>query len=198
MLKISITGGISSGKTTVTEYLSRNKNVFIFNADKESKRHLKNSISIQKKLIHIFSDKIIKNKKIDFNLLAKEAFSNSTNHKILNGILWPEVYILINNAFEYAKKNNYKLFIVDAALIFEANFSSFFDKNILLITNKDKRIKRAIKRSNIPLESIQNRMRLQMSDNKKKKLSDIIIHNNDDIKSLYKKIDKLYEKLILL
>ena len=198
MLKISITGGISSGKTTVTEYLNRNKNVFIFNADKESKRHLKSSISIQKKLIHIFSDKIIKNKKIDFNLLAKEAFSNSTNHKILNGILWPEVYILINNAFEYAKKNNYKLFIVDAALIFEANFSSFFDKNILLITNKDKRIIRAIKRSNIPLESIQNRMRLQMSDNKKKKLSDIIIHNNDDIKSLYKKIDKLYEKLILL
>lgn len=198
MLKISITGGISSGKTTVTEYLNRNKNVFIFNADKESKRHLKSSISIQKKLIHIFSDKIIKNKKIDFNLLAKEAFSNSINHQILNGILWPEVYILINNAFEYAKKNNYKLFIVDAALIFEANFSSFFDKNILLITNKDKRIKRAIKRSNIPLESIQNRMRLQMSDNKKKKLSDIIIHNNDDIKSLYKKIDKLYEKLILL
>ena len=198
MLKISITGGISSGKTTVTEYLNRNKNVFIFNADKESKRHLKSSISIQKKLIHIFSDKIIKNKKIDFNLLAKEAFSNSTNHKILNGILWPEVYILINNAFEYAKKNDYKLFIVDAALIFEANFSSFFDKNILIITNKDKRIKRAIKRSNIPLESIQNRMRLQMPDNKKKKLSDIIIHNNDDIKSLYKKIDKLYEKLILL
>ena len=135
---------------------------------KNQKNTLKSSISIQKKLIHIFSDKIIKNKKIDFNLLAKEAFSNSTNHKILNGILWPEVYILINNAFEYAKKNNYKLFIVDAALIFEANFSSFFDKNILLITNKDKRIKRAIKRSNIPLESIQNRMRLQMSDNKKK------------------------------
>jgi len=198
MLKISITGGISSGKTTVTEYLNRNKSVFIFNADKESKRHLKSSISIQKKLTHIFSDKIIKNKKIDFNLLAKEAFSNSTNHKILNGILWPEVYILINNAFEYAKKNNYKLFIVDAALIFEANFSSFFDKNILIITKKDKRIKRAIKRSNISLESIQNRMRLQMSDNKKKKLSDIIIHNNDDIKSLYKKIDNLYEKLILL
>lgn len=198
MLKISITGGISSGKTTVTEYLNRNKSVYIFNADKESKRHLKSSISIQKKLTHIFSDKIIKNKKIDFNLLAKEAFSNSTNHKILNGILWPEVYILINNAFEYAKKNNYKLFIVDAALIFEANFSSFFDKNILIITKKDKRIKRAIKRSNISLESIQNRMRLQMSDNKKKKLSDITIHNNDDIKSLYKKIDNLYEKLILL
>ena len=197
MLKIGITGGISSGKTTVTEYLNKNKNVFIFNADKESKRHLKKSLSLQKKLTHIFSDKIINNKKIDFNLLAKEAFSNSTNHKILNGILWPEVYILINNAYKKAQNNNYNLFIVDAALIFEANFSSFFDKTILLITNKEKRIKRAVKRNNIPLESIQNRMRLQMSDNKKKKLADVIIYNDEDLNSLYKKIDRLYKKLLL-
>lgn len=196
MLKIGITGGISSGKTTVTEYLNKNKNVFIFNADKESKRHLKKSLSLQKKLTHIFSDKIINNKKIDFNLLAKEAFSNSTNHKILNGILWPEVYILINNAYKKAQNNNYNLFIVDAALIFEANFSNFFDKTILLITNKEKRIKRAVKRNNIPLESIQNRMRLQMSDNKKKKLADIVIYNDKDLNSLYKKIDRLYIKLL--
>ena len=196
MLKIGITGGISSGKTTVTEYLNKNKNVFIFNADKESKRHLIKSLSLQKKLTHIFSDKIINNKKIDFNLLAKEAFSNSTNHKILNGILWPEVYILINNAYKKAQNNNYNLFIVDAALIFEANFSNFFDKTILLITNKEKRIKRAVKRNNIPLESIQNRMRLQMSDNKKKKLADIVIYNDKDLNSLYKKIDRLYIKLL--
>ena len=196
MLKIGITGGISSGKTTACEYLNKKKDVFIFNADKESKRHLKKSITIQKKLIHIFTEKIIQNKKINFDLLAKEAFSNSTNHKILNGILWPEIYILINNALEKAKKKKYKLFIVDAALIFEANFTSFFDKTILIVTNKEKRINRAVTRNNLSLESIQNRMNLQMSDNNKKKLSDIIIYNNGDVKSLYKKMDKLYTNLL--
>ena len=197
MLKVGVTGGISCGKTTACEYLNKNKDVFIFNADKESKRHLKKSITIQKKLIHVFTEKIIQNKKINFDLLAKEAFSNSTNHKILNGILWPEIYILINNAFENAKKKEYKLFVVDAALIFEANFTNFFDKTILIVTNKEKRINRAITRNNLSLESIQNRMNLQMSDNKKKKLSDIIIYNNGDVKSLYKKIDKLYTNLLL-
>ena len=197
MLKIGVTGGISSGKTTACEYLNKKKDVFIFNADKESKRHLKKSITIQKKLIHIFTEKIIQNKKINFDLLAKEAFSNSTNHKILNGILWPEIYILINNAFEKAKKKEYKLFVVDAALIFEANFTNFFDKTILIVTNKEKRINRAITRNNLSLESIQNRMNLQMSDKNKKKLSDIIIYNNGDVKSLYKKIDKLYTNLLL-
>jgi len=196
MLKIGVTGGISSGKTTICEYLNKKNDVFIFNADKESKRHLKKSIIIQKKLIHIFTEKIIQNKKINFDLLAKEAFSNSTNHKILNGILWPEIYILINNAFEKAKIKQYKLFIVDAALIFEANFTNFFDKTVLIVTNKEKRIDRAITRNNLSLESIQNRMNLQMSDNKKKKLSDIIIYNNGDMKSLYKKIDKLYKNLL--
>ena len=196
MLKIGVTGGISSGKTTICEYLNKKNDAFIFNADKESKRHLKNSIIIQKKLIHIFTEKIIQNKKINFDLLAKEAFSNSTNHKILNGILWPEIYILINNAFEKAKKKQYKLFIVDAALIFEANFTNLFDKTVLIVTNKEKRINRAITRNNLSLESIQNRMNLQMSDNKKKKLSDIIIYNNGDKKSLYKKIDKLYKNLL--
>jgi len=196
MLKIGVTGGISSGKTTVCKYFNKKNNVFIFNADKESKRHLKNSIILQKKLVHVFTEKIIENKKINFDLLAKEAFSNSTNHKILNGILWPEIYILINNAYEKAKEKHYKLFIVDAALIFEANFTNFFDKTILIVTNKEKRIKRAITRNNLSLESIQNRMKLQMSDNKKKELSDIIIYNNGDIKSLYKKIDKLYNNLL--
>ena len=196
MLKIGVTGGISSGKTTVCKYFNKKNNVFIFNADKESKRHLKNSIILQKKLVHVFTEKIIENKKINFDLLAKEAFSNSTNHKILNGILWPEIYILINNAYEKAKKKHYKLFIVDAALIFEANFTNFFDKTILIVTSKEKRIKRAITRNNLSLESIQNRMKLQMSDNKKKELSDIIIYNNGDIKSLYKKIDKLYNNLL--
>ena len=68
MIKIGITGGIASGKSTVAEYL-KNKNAYIFNADKESKKHLKVSLSLQKKLINIFGHKIIINHKIDFKLL---------------------------------------------------------------------------------------------------------------------------------
>ena len=137
-------------------------------------------------------NKISNNKKIDLDLLAKEAFSNEINHKILNGVMWPEVLILMNRSYEYAKKNKYKLFIVDAALIFEANFISFFDKIILISTNKSIRIDRAVNRSNLSLESIQNRIHLQMSENKKKKLANIVITNNGSVESLNKKLDKLY------
>ena len=196
MIKIGITGGIACGKSTATKYLGKKKNTFVFNADRESKKHLKSSSSIQKKLMNVFGEKIIKNKKIQLDILAKIAFSNSTNHKILNGIIWPEISVLIEQAYNEAKNKNYKLFIVDAALIFEANFTSFFNKTILISTNKPNRIKRAINRRNLSLEDIQNRIFLQMSEKDKKQIADITIYNNGNINNLYSRLDKLYIDLL--
>ena len=196
MYKIGITGGIASGKSAASTFFKNKENSYVFNADKESKRHLKKSHSLQKKLIHVFGNGISKNKKIDIEKLAKIAFANPTNHKILNGIMWPEIYILINKEYEKQLRNNYKFFIVDAALIFEANFQNFFDKIILITAKKDLRINRAIKRNNLPLESIQNRISLQLSDNKKKKLADYIVTNNLGIDNFYKKIEKIYLELL--
>ena len=106
MIKIGITGGIASGKTTATNYL-KTKNCYIFNADKESKGHLKKSLSLQKKIISIFGNEVSIDNKINLNLLAKVAFKNEVNHSILNGIMWPEVYLLINREYEKINLNSY-------------------------------------------------------------------------------------------
>ena len=195
MIKVGITGGIASGKTTASDYLGNKENTFVFNADKESKKHLKNSTSLQKKLFNVFGKQIISNKKIQLNQLANIAFSNPTNHKILNGIIWPEVSVLIEQAYNEAKKQKNKLFVVDAALIFEANFTSFFDYTILVSTNKTNRINRAINRRNLSLEDIQNRMFLQMPEAKKKEIADIIIYNNGKMNNLFSKLDDFYTNL---
>ena len=196
MKKIGITGGIASGKTTASNFFNNKGESYIFNADRESKKHLKSSLSLQKKIIHIFGEEVVTNNKLNLELLAKKAFSNPLNHKILNGIMWPELYILLNNAFEENKRKNFKFFVVDAALIFEANFQSFFDTIILITANEKNRINRAVKRRNIPLESIQNRISLQLSDNKKKKITDYIIQNNSDLDKFKNKIEKVYNKLL--
>ena len=198
MIKIGITGGIASGKTTAAKHFYDKGESYIFNADKISKGHLKKSKNLQKKIINIFGEKIVSNNKLDLKLLAEKAFSNPTNHKILNGIMWPEIFMLINNAFnlEQQKTEKKKFFIVDAAVIFEANFHNFFDKTILITAKKDIRIKRAVKRKNIPLESIQNRISLQLSDNKKKHMADYLIQNNFGLTEFIKKIDKIYSKLL--
>jgi len=197
MIKIGITGGIASGKTTAANFLSEQKGTHIFNADQKSKAHLKKSLSLQKKIINIFGNQITVENKIDFNLLAKVAFKNKTNHTILNGIMWPEVFLLINKEYEKIKRNKkYNSFIVDAALLFEANYQSFFDYTILVTANEKTRLSRAIKRDNISLENIQNRISLQMPENKKKHLADYTINNNHSLNNLFKKISLIYSDII--
>ena len=194
MIKIGITGNIGSGKTTFTHLFK--KNAFIFNADKEAKKHLKNHSVLQKKLVNVFGKSILTGINLDFKKLASISFESEKNQKILNGIIWPEVSILITNALETAQKENFKYFIVDAALLFEANFQHFFDYIILVTAEKEIRLKRAIDRKNIDLSQIKKRMALQLSDEQKISNSDFVIENNLDIENLKKQFNKIFKKLI--
>ncbi len=198
MYKLGITGGIGSGKTSASEFLYENfKSVYLFNADKESKGHLKRSLSLQHRLINKFGTDVTVNNKLNIQKLAEVAFSNKINQEILNGIMWSEVFILINNKIEECKKNKISLFIVDAAMIFEAKLEHMFDATLLITADKEIRLKRAIKRHNISLEQIKSRMSLQLSETKKKKLADYTINNNTAIEKLYNNLKKFHTRLEL-
>lgn len=196
MIKIGITGNIGSGKTTLTKYFENQKS-YIFNADKEAKNHLSKHSVLQKKIINIFGNEIITSNNLDFKKLAIKAFESKKNQQILNGIVWPEVSMLIENALRQAKIEKYDFFIVDAALLFEANFNHFFDYIILVTADEKKRLDRALKRKNLDLSQIKKRMSLQLSDQKKIKLSDFVIFNDSDKKALKSEYKKILPKLIL-
>ena len=198
MYKLGITGGIGSGKTSASEFLLNSlKSVYVFNADKESKNHLKNSLSLQHRLINKFGSDITDNNKLNIQKLADVAFSNKINQEILNGIMWSEVFILINNKILDCKKNDISLFVLDAAMIFEAKLEHMFDSTLLITADKDTRLKRAVKRHNISLEQIKSRMSLQLSESKKKDKVDYIINNNGTIKQLENRLKKFYSELNL-
>ena len=198
MYKLGITGGIGSGKTSASEFLYENlKSVYLFNADKESKGHLKRSLSLQHRLINTFGPDITVNNKLNIQKLAEVAFSNKINQEILNGIMWSEVFILINNKIKECEENKISLFIVDAAMIFEAKLDHMFDSILLITADKEIRLKRAIKRHNISLEQIKSRMSLQLSETDKKKLADHTISNNTIVDKLHNNLKKFYTGLEL-
>lgn len=196
MIKIGVTGNIGSGKTTLTNFFD-NKKSYIFNADKEAKNHLSKHSVLQKKIINIFGNQIVTSNNLDFKKLAQIAFENKNNQKILNGIVWPEVSVLIDKALKEAQIKKYDFFIVDAALLFEANFNHFFDFIILVTAEKKIRLNRALKRNNLDLSQIKKRMNLQLSDQKKIKLSDFVICNNKDKKNLEVEFNKVLNEIIL-
>ena len=188
MYILGITGGIVSGKSTASSYL-KNKGAVIFNADQEAKKHLKHTKILQNRIIDAFGQKVVEKNKLSLSKLAETAFSNNIDQKILNGLMWPEVFILVEKSINEAKENKEKLFVVDAAMIFEANFEHMFNSTLLILTRKKNRLERALKRKNLPLEQIQNRMSLQMPETEKKKKADYIINNDGTLENFYKKMD---------
>ena len=190
---IGITGAIGSGKSTAANFLKKKVNAYYFDADLEAKNHLMSSAKTQEKIIAAFGrKKIMKNDSFNLQLLASVAFKNKINQKLLNEIIWPEVYLLIKTTIIHAKKNNFKNFIVDAALLIEANFNHLFN-HIILITAPEKiRIERALKRNNLSLNQIKKRNMLQWPDEIKQKYANYVIENDKSISDLQKKLTKIF------
>ena len=189
---IAITGGIASGKSLVAKYLFDEYGAFIFDADKEAKNILmKNEVS--KKVLDSFPSI----KSLTLKKISEVVFKNKSNQKKLNDIIHPLVKIEIEKSIAI-KKGKENIFIIDAALIIESGMFEDLKNNgaiIVLIAAKDSiRARRALLRGGLSQKTISDRMKLQMSDEEKKKYADFVIENNSSKESLFTKVDKFFKE----
>ena len=198
MLKVGITGGIGSGKSTASNRMA-DWGAYVFDADKEAKNILIENNRDYRKIIDQFSSDIInQDDTINQKKLAKIAFSNKKNQMALNSILHPYVFHLIDK--KYAKIKNKKdisIFVVDAALIFETGLDKQLDYIVLVSAKFDLRMSRTIKRRSISYKEIKRRMDLQLPEKSKIKMADFVINNNHGEKELMKQVDEIYKEIIL-
>ena len=189
---IAITGGIASGKSLVAKYLFDEYGAFVFDADKEAKNILmKNEVS--KKVLDSFPSI----KSLTLKEISEVVFKNKSNQKKLNDIIHPLVKIEIEKSIAI-KKGKENIFIIDAALIIESGMFEDLKNNgaiIVLIAAKDSiRARRALLRGSLTQKTISDRMKLQMSDEEKKKYADFVIENNSSKESLFTKVDKFFKE----
>jgi len=197
MKKVGITGAIGSGKTTISKEFSK-LGAYHLNADNEAKEFLIRNKSIKNQIINSFGNDILnKENNIDLFKLSKKAFSNKKNQLTLNSIIHPKVTSFIDNLFNIMRyKYKTKLFIIDAALIFESKLNEKLDLVIFVKSDFNTRITRALLRGKHSKKEIIRRETLQMNEVIKEKKSDFIIKNNDSLVSLNKQINKIYNQII--
>lgn len=188
MLKVAITGNISSGKTLVQNYLT-DSGFITFCLDKSVDKLYKNSDELRQKLILEFNTD---NKKE----IAKFIFDSPLALKKLESIILPFVKAEMEKFFS---DNNHKdMVFVFAPTLFESGFNVYFDKIIFISSDENLRLKRLIERNNYTLEYAEKRINSQLKEEVKLKKSDYIIYNNSDIKSLYNETDNVIKELMLL
>ena len=186
---IGITGGIGSGKSTVSKMLSNKLNAPILDADIISKQAMQ-SPEIINKIKAFFGETIFTNKAIlDRKKLADIVFSNEQKLLELNKIIHPYVMNKIKEEIDcLACENEY--IIIDVPIPNE-DFINFSDKIIVVIANEENRIKRVMLRSNLTEDDVKKRIAKQMDTENYIKLADIIIKNNEGLEELDSKIDKI-------
>ena len=196
MLKIGLTGGIGSGKSEVSKFFN-SWGAFIFDADKEAKNIINNNKLAQQEIIKEFgSDVINADNIIDKQKLARIAFQDEFHQLRLNSIIHPFVFKKIDTTFDKIKlDNNYKSFVVDAALIYESGADTHMDYVIVVTSLLRFRTERVMSKGNINRDDFMKRVALQWSDEDREQMADFIIQNNSDLKNLKKESKKVFDSI---
>jgi dephospho-CoA kinase len=197
MLRVALTGGIGTGKSTASKILNE-LGAFIFDADKEAKNILKNNETIQSELIAEFGTDIMSgDEKIDNNKLARIAFQDQDHQLRLNSIIHPYVFQEIDKNFDdVLEKSAYDIFVVDAALIYESGADTHMDYVIVITALLKVRMERALQRETLTRDEILKRMDLQWPEEEKIALADFVIHNDSTEEEFRDAITDIYNQLV--
>ena len=181
--RIGLTGGIASGKSTITNFIRKYKSIPILDADNLSRELIKPNTYGYKKILDYFGKQIIDNKNnseklINRKLLKNIIFNNEESREWIEKLLHPLVKEkMIEECTQY--KNNQTILLV-IPLLFEAKFEDICTEIWLVKCPKELQKKRLIKRDNISEKEANETINLQLSFAEKRKLSDVILDNSKD------------------
>jgi len=191
MVVVGITGGIGSGKTTISNYL-KSFGIPLYVADKEAKSLMNRSKVIKQKLIQLFGDEAYVDGKLNRPFLAKMIFKDKSLLNQMNAIVHPKV---ASHFKRWLKKQDAPYILKEAAIIFENNLQSNYDYIITVVANENLRIERILDREDTTREKVKAVINNQWTDSHKKKLSDFVISNND-LDQAKKQALQIHKKLL--
>jgi len=198
-LIVGLTGGIVGGKSTVAS-MFKDLGAKIIDVDKLGHSVILPYSPAWGKIIKLFKKDILRNDlTIDREKLGKIVFANQALLKKLNEITHPEIIKLIKKEINLAKdktRNQEKILVIDAALIYEAKIDRLMDKIIVVYVNEDEQTKRLVKRSNLSKEEALQRIKSQMPMKEKVKMADYVIDNSNSLDETEKQVEKIWKKLV--
>lgn len=173
-LKVAVTGGMGSGKTTVVNFF-KELDIPIYVADDKAKMLMQQNIDLIKAIKKYFGQESYHDDgSLNKTFLAEQVFEDSKKLEVLNNLVHPAVR---KDFDSWHKSQNSPYVIYESALIFEHNQQRFFDLIILVTAPQKLRINRIKKRNNWTEYDIQKRMNKQMDDNLKKDYVNYVIEN---------------------
>ncbi len=192
MLKIGLTGGIGSGKTTVAKVLEV-LGVPVYYADDAAKQLMNTNEALKQQLIaHFGKETYFENGELNRKHVAAIVFNNKEKLALLNSLVHPAT---IADAQQWFGTQTAPYAVKEAALLFESGTAEGLDYIIGVTAPLTIRLKRVMDRDHVPAEEVKRRMANQIDEQLKMKLCDFILHNNEQ-QLLLPQVTALHEQLL--
>lgn len=193
MLKIGLTGGIGSGKSTVAKVFEV-LGIPVYYADERAKELMHTNELLQQQLIFHFGEATYTNGKLNRKHLSSIVFADKEKLDLLNSLVHP---VTIADADEWFRKKTSPYVIKEAALLFESGATEGLDYVIGVTAPAAIRIKRVMDRDQVTAEEVKKRMANQIEESIKTRLCDFIINNNEQ-QMILPQVLQLHEELLHL
>ena len=175
-MKLGITGGIGSGKTSVCRVFNV-LGIPVFSADPEAQKIMNENKAVKKGINEIAGKNIYPHGKLDRMELASLIFNDAERLKKVNALVHPVVF---GNFIKWADKQTAPYVIMEAAILFESGASKLVDRVATIVAPLEERISRVTFRNMLTREQVMDRIRNQMTDEERIKRSDYIINNSEN------------------
>jgi dephospho-CoA kinase len=191
MLKIGLTGGIGSGKTTVARILEV-LGIPVYYADQAAKDLMNSDLDLKNKIISQFGPESYQDGKIDRVYLASKVFGDAEKLALLNSFVHPAT---IRDASSWMSRQTTPYAVKEAALIFEGGLEKYLDYVIGVSAPQSLRLERAMQRDQTPAEKVLQRMEQQMDEGEKISRCDFVIVN-DGRQAILPQVLQVHETLL--
>jgi dephospho-CoA kinase len=174
-MKLGVTGGIGSGKTSVCRVFNV-LGIPVFSADLEARNIMENDKGIEQRINSIAGKNLYINGNLDRRQLAALIFSNQTLLEKVNSLIHP---VVLGQFKKWVKVQSAPYVIMEAAILFESGASKLVNRIATVVAPMEERVDRVIHRNDLSREQVMERMKNQMDDETRIRLSDYIIRNSE-------------------
>lgn len=193
---IGLTGGIASGKSTVSAKL-KELGAAVIDADLLARDVVRKGEIAYNKIVQCFgADILLPRGEIDRKKLGSIVFSDKEKLELLNSITHPEIINRIKERIRELKSEGVRVIVVDAAILIEVGLHKYVDSVWVVAVDREIQVKRLIDRDKFDYREAENRINSQFTNEVRKKYADVIIDNNKPIDEVGKRLEELWNNIV--